>query len=139
VESQHQAVRVLQHTWIKKIQRKQTHWRACRKEDKCNWKLEYQVKLHDDRSDVGGWLHNFTLPSWCKICQWDKTLIWQAHIHICMVAIQKVTSGELLTKQAMRKRNFIIYKNMYILKLLLNILTFWRTLGFDSWWGHCIL
>jgi hypothetical protein len=40
-----------------------------------------------------------------------------------MRAIQKVTSGELLTKQAMRT-NFIIYKkNMYVLKLHLNIVT----------------
>jgi hypothetical protein len=37
-------------------------------------------------------------------------------------AIRKVTSGELLTKQAMRK-NVIIYRNMYILKLLLNVVT----------------
>jgi hypothetical protein len=39
-----------------------------------------------------------------------------------MRAIWKVTSGELLTKQAMRKK--ILYtKNMYILKLLLNVIT----------------
>jgi hypothetical protein len=35
-----------------------------------------------------------------------------------MRAIRKVTSGELLTKQAMRKK--IYAKNLYILKLLLN-------------------
>jgi hypothetical protein len=39
-----------------------------------------------------------------------------------MRAIQKVTSGELLTKQAMRK--YLLYmKNAYILKLLLNVVT----------------
>jgi hypothetical protein len=38
------------------------------------------------------------------------------------MAIQKVTSGKLLTKQAIRKK--VLYtKNMYILKLLLNIVT----------------
>jgi hypothetical protein len=39
-----------------------------------------------------------------------------------MRAIRKVTSGELLTKQAMRK-NFIIYKKYYILKLFLIVVT----------------
>jgi uncharacterized membrane protein len=39
-----------------------------------------------------------------------------------MMAIQKVTSGELLTKQVIRK-NFIACKNTYILKLLLNVVT----------------
>jgi hypothetical protein len=39
-----------------------------------------------------------------------------------MRAIQKVTSDELLTKKATRKKN-IIHKNMYILKLLLRIFT----------------
>jgi hypothetical protein len=33
-----------------------------------------------------------------------------------MRAIQKITSGELLTKQSMRK-NVLYTKNMYILKL----------------------
>jgi hypothetical protein len=37
-------------------------------------------------------------------------------------AIRKVTSCELLTKQTMRTK-FIIYKNTYILKLLLNVVT----------------
>jgi hypothetical protein len=35
--------------------------------------------------------------------------------------IQKVTSGELLTKQAIKKNYYI--KNMYILKLLLDVVT----------------
>jgi hypothetical protein len=39
-----------------------------------------------------------------------------------MRAVWKVTAGELLTKKAMRKTKFIIYKK-YILKLLLNIVT----------------
>jgi hypothetical protein len=39
-----------------------------------------------------------------------------------MGAVRKVTSGKLLTKQAMRKK--ILYtKNMYILKLLINSVT----------------
>jgi hypothetical protein len=40
-----------------------------------------------------------------------------------MSAIQKAPSGEMLTKQAMRKNNFIVYQNTYILKLLLNSVT----------------
>jgi hypothetical protein len=40
-----------------------------------------------------------------------------------MRAIQKVTSSELLIKQAMREKNYYIPKSMYILKLLLNIAT----------------
>jgi hypothetical protein len=40
-----------------------------------------------------------------------------------MSAIYKVTSGELLTKQAMRKQILLYTKNMYILKLLLNVVT----------------
>jgi hypothetical protein len=36
-------------------------------------------------------------------------------------AVWKVTSDELLTKQATRKKNYYIQKSMYILKLLLNI------------------
>jgi hypothetical protein len=40
-----------------------------------------------------------------------------------MRAISKVTSGELLLKQAMRKRMLIYTKNIYIFKLLLNIVT----------------
>jgi hypothetical protein len=39
-----------------------------------------------------------------------------------MNAIRKETSGELLTKQAARKRAFYI-KNTFILKLLLNVVT----------------
>jgi hypothetical protein len=39
-----------------------------------------------------------------------------------MRAIQKATSGELLTKQAMRKKLFYA-KNMYILKLPLSVVT----------------
>jgi hypothetical protein len=37
--------------------------------------------------------------------------------------IQKVTSGKLLTKQAMRKTNFVIYKNTYIPELLHSVVT----------------
>jgi hypothetical protein len=37
--------------------------------------------------------------------------------------IWEITSSGLLTKQAMRKTIFIIYKNMYILKTLLNTVT----------------
>jgi hypothetical protein len=40
-----------------------------------------------------------------------------------MRAIWKVTSSELLTKQAMRKKNVLCAKNSYILKPLLNIVT----------------
>jgi hypothetical protein len=41
-----------------------------------------------------------------------------------MRAIQKVIFGELLTKQATRKKEILLYaNNMYILKLLLNIVT----------------
>jgi hypothetical protein len=40
---------------------------------------------------------------------------------ICMRDIRNVTSGELLTKQAMKKN--IMYKNTYKLKLLLNKVT----------------
>jgi hypothetical protein len=39
-----------------------------------------------------------------------------------MRAIQKVTSGELLTKQAMRKK-CIIYKKCVLVKLLLIVVT----------------
>jgi hypothetical protein len=38
-------------------------------------------------------------------------------------AIQKVTSGKLLTRQATIKKLYYIQKNAYILKLLLNIVT----------------
>jgi hypothetical protein len=38
-----------------------------------------------------------------------------------MRAIRKVTSGELLKKQAMQKNIYIYTKNTYILKLLLNV------------------
>jgi hypothetical protein len=38
-------------------------------------------------------------------------------------AIQKVTSGELLTKQTMRKRIVLYTKNMDVHKLLLNAVT----------------
>jgi hypothetical protein len=38
-----------------------------------------------------------------------------------MRVIRKVTSGELLTKQGIREK--IIYKNAYMLKLLLNLVT----------------
>jgi hypothetical protein len=41
---------------------------------------------------------------------------------LCMRTIRKVISGELLTKRTLVK-NFIMYKNTYILKLLLNIVT----------------
>jgi hypothetical protein len=41
---------------------------------------------------------------------------------ICTRVIWKLTSGELLTKQAMREKEIIIYK-IYVLKLLLNIVT----------------
>jgi hypothetical protein len=37
--------------------------------------------------------------------------------------ILKVTSGELLPKQAARKRNLIYTKNTYILKLLLHVVS----------------
>jgi hypothetical protein len=37
-------------------------------------------------------------------------------------AIQKVTSGVLLTKQA-RRKNLLCIKNTYIFKLLLNVVT----------------
>jgi hypothetical protein len=37
-------------------------------------------------------------------------------------AIQKVTSGELLMKQAMRKK-ILCTKNTYILEVLLNVVT----------------
>jgi hypothetical protein len=37
--------------------------------------------------------------------------------------IQNVTSGELLTKHAMRKEIILYKKNTYILKLLLNVVT----------------
>jgi hypothetical protein len=40
-----------------------------------------------------------------------------------MRAIQKVTTSELLTKQAKEKINLLYTRNMYILKLLLNIVT----------------
>jgi hypothetical protein len=40
-----------------------------------------------------------------------------------MRTIQIVTSGELLTRQAMRKKWLCTTKNTYILKLLLNIIT----------------
>jgi hypothetical protein len=40
-----------------------------------------------------------------------------------MRAIRKVTSSELLTKQALKKKNLLDTKNVYILKLLLNIVT----------------
>jgi hypothetical protein len=40
-----------------------------------------------------------------------------------MRAIWKVTSGELLMKQAMRKKILLYTTNMYILKLPLNIVT----------------
>jgi hypothetical protein len=40
----------------------------------------------------------------------------------CTRAIQKVPSGEQLTKQAMRKKCYI-QKTTYILKLLLNVVT----------------
>jgi hypothetical protein len=39
-----------------------------------------------------------------------------------MRAIRKVTSSEVLTKQAIRKK-IIIHKNIYILKPLLNVVT----------------
>jgi hypothetical protein len=39
-----------------------------------------------------------------------------------MRTIRKVTLGELLTKQAMRKENLIIYKK-YTLQLLFNVVT----------------
>jgi hypothetical protein len=37
--------------------------------------------------------------------------------------VQKVSSSELLTKQAMRKEIVLYTNNMYIRKLLLNVLT----------------
>jgi hypothetical protein len=40
-----------------------------------------------------------------------------------MRAIRKVNSGELLTKQTMREKKLIIYKNMYILKVLIYVIT----------------
>jgi hypothetical protein len=41
-----------------------------------------------------------------------------------MSATWKVTSGKLLTKQAIRRGNNLLYtKNMYILNLLLNVVT----------------
>jgi hypothetical protein len=40
-----------------------------------------------------------------------------------MRAILKVTSGELIPKQAARKRNVLYTKNTYILKPLLNVVT----------------
>jgi hypothetical protein len=36
-------------------------------------------------------------------------------------AVWKVISGELLTEQGMEKKIYYIQKNMYILKLLLNV------------------
>jgi hypothetical protein len=36
---------------------------------------------------------------------------------------RKINSGELLTKQAMRKTILLYIKNKYILKLLLNVVT----------------
>jgi hypothetical protein len=44
-------------------------------------------------------------------------------IYQTMRAIWKVTSGELLKKQAMRKKNLLYTKNKYTLKLLLNVVT----------------
>jgi hypothetical protein len=38
-------------------------------------------------------------------------------------AIRKVTSGELLAKQAMKRKLIIYKKSKYILKLLLNVVT----------------
>jgi hypothetical protein len=40
-----------------------------------------------------------------------------------MRAIQKVNSGELLTKEAFKKKKLLHTRNTYILKLLLNIIT----------------
>jgi hypothetical protein len=45
------------------------------------------------------------------------------HAFKILRAIRKVTSGELLTKQAMRKKMYYVQKNTYILKLLLNVVT----------------
>jgi hypothetical protein len=44
-------------------------------------------------------------------------------LFLCTRAIQKVTSGDLLTKQAMRKKNVLCTKNTYMLKGLLSIVT----------------
>jgi hypothetical protein len=38
-------------------------------------------------------------------------------------AIRKVTPGELLTKQGMRKKKLLYTKNTYVLMLLLNVIT----------------
>jgi hypothetical protein len=43
-------------------------------------------------------------------------------VYLLARAIRKVTSGELLSKQAMRKK-LLYTKNTYIRKLLLNIVT----------------
>jgi hypothetical protein len=40
-----------------------------------------------------------------------------------MRAIWKVISSGLLTKQAMGEKKFIIYKNIYVPKLLLSVVT----------------
>jgi hypothetical protein len=45
------------------------------------------------------------------------------YIYICVTAIGKVTSGDLLTKQALRKKMALCTKNRYIFKLLLTAVT----------------
>jgi hypothetical protein len=52
-----------------------------------------------------------------------NTLLQKESCNGCTRTIQKVTSGELIRKQAMRKKILLYTKNMYILKLLLNLVT----------------
>jgi hypothetical protein len=40
-----------------------------------------------------------------------------------MRIIWKVTSGDLLAKQTVRRKKIIVYKKMYIYKLLINVVT----------------
>jgi hypothetical protein len=53
----------------------------------------------------------------------NKNSAFELILFVYMRAIWKVTLSELLTIQAMRTKIFIMYKNINILKLLLNIVT----------------
>jgi hypothetical protein len=67
---------------------------------------------------------------------WEEYKLWISSLHnflwppvtfpllgTDMRAIQKVTTGELFAKRTMKKINLLYTKNMYILKLFLNIVT----------------
>jgi hypothetical protein len=69
--------------------------------------------------DINNTLNKFTMSTAC----FDNTRSSPYEVKH-MRAIGKLTSGELLTKQAMREKKMFLYtKNPYILKLLFKIVT----------------